>query len=293
MKAAGAQVRTWLDGAVTALMLGTAQWGHGYGVTNTVGRLSDAAIADIVAVAREWGIDSVDTALGYGDAQARLGPFAHEFAVTTKVAAGEDVAEQAREALEDLGLNQVHAVLAHDWDALDRAEQRRGALALVQLAERGDARLVGASVYDSPGVASAAEAFASAAVPLGMLQVPASVLDRRLDADPALAELAHGGTQIVVRSAFLQGVLLDSRASRAAHPDVARLHREAAAAGVSPLALCLSHVKALPWASHVVVGVTSPEELNDIAATWASVDPHLADPSLASADLDLIDPRRW
>ena len=82
-KAAGPRIATWLDSPVTALMLGTAQWGHGYGVTNAVGRLDDDAIADIVAVAREWDIDDVDTALGYGDAQARLRPFAREFAVTT------------------------------------------------------------------------------------------------------------------------------------------------------------------------------------------------------------------
>lgn len=274
-------------------MLGTAQWGHGYGVTNSVGRLSDDTLADIAAVAREWGIDAVDTALGYGDAQARLQPFAHDFAVTTKVAAAGDVAAQAREALHELGLDQVHGVLAHDWDALDQDEQRRAASALTRLIERGDARAVGASVYDSAGVASAAHAFRSTQSRLGMIQVPANVLDRRLDSDPELLELAAQGTQIVVRSAFLQGVLLDPASPRANHPDVARVLRVAAESDTSLLALCLSHVKALPWASHVVVGVTTPEELNEIGATWASVEPHLADPSLASADLGLIDPRRW
>lgn len=274
-------------------MLGTAQWGHGYGVTNAVGRLDDDAIADIVAVAREWDIDDVDTALGYGDAQSRLRPFAREFTVTTKVAGGEDVSAQASEALHQLGLSHLHGVLAHDWDDLDPTAQRRAAHALGRLTDDGGARLIGASVYDSAGVVSAAEAFSSTSARLGILQVPANVLDRRLDADPVLVDLATGGTQIVVRSAFLQGVLLDRASTMAAHPDVERVHRDADAAGMSPLALCLAHVKALPWASHVVVGVTSPEELNEIAATWASVEPRLADPSLASADLDLIDPRRW
>jgi len=274
-------------------MLGTAQWGHGYGVTNTVGRLADEAIADIVAVAREWDIDSVDTPLGYGDAQSRLRPFAHEFSVTTKVAAAGDVAAQAHEALRELGRSHVHGVLAHDWDALDPAQQRRGAVALARVVDSGEARSDLASVYDAAGVASASEAFHGASARLGILQVPANLLDRRLEADPVLAELAAAGTQVVVRSALLQGVLLDPSSPRSSHPDVVRVHRAAAEEGTSALALCLSHVKALPWASHVVVGVTTPEELNEIGTTWASVDARLADPSLASTDLDLIDPRRW
>lgn len=274
-------------------MLGTAQWGHGYGVTNAIGRLAEADLADIVAVAREWEIEAVDTALGYGDAQARLRPFAQEFDVTTKVAGAGDVAAQVREALGELGLPHAHGLLVHDWDALDPQAQRRTARTLDRLAQHGDALLVGASVYDAAGVASAAEAFASTGSGLGMLQVPASALDRRLDADPVLMELAAAGTHVVVRSAFLQGLLVDATSPRGDHPDVARLHRAAAEAGETPLALCLAHVKSLSWASHVVVGVTTPHELNEIGATWASVDRRRADASLASADLDLIDPRRW
>lgn len=282
-----------MDGSVTELMLGTAQWGHGYGVTNAIGRLDDDAIADVVAVAREWGIDAIDTALGYGDAQSRLRPFAREFSVTTKVAGDGNIADQVGESLHALGLRHLDAVLAHDWDELDPNQQARTVHELSGLMGTGGIRLIGASVYDSSGVASAADAFRSPSFRLGSLQVPANVLDRRLDFDPVLLDLAASGTQIVVRSAFLQGVLLDRTSSMAAHPDVQRVHALADETGVSAIALCLSHVKALPWASHVVVGVTTPEELNEIAAAWASLEPRLAGPSLASSDLDLIDPRRW
>jgi aryl-alcohol dehydrogenase-like predicted oxidoreductase len=78
-----------------------------------------------------------------------------------------------------------------------------------------------------------------------------------------------------------------------AHPDVLAFQAAAAAAGLSPLAYALRHVHALPWASEVVVGVTSGAELDAIATAWQSVPAQLAPESLASVDLDLIDPRRW
>ena len=52
-------------------------------------------------------------------------------------------------------------------------------------------------------------------------------------------------------------------------------------------------MKALPWASHVVVGVTSAAELEQIASVWEECSPVLVDESCGSSDLDVIDPRRW
>lgn len=274
-------------------MLGTAQWGTPYGVTNTAGRLTDGTVADIVATAREWDISDADTAAGYGDAQVRLRPFAHEFAITTKVAGAGDVEAQIRASLADLDADRIHGVLLHDWDALDPQARMS---AVTSLGRACDARLVtrvGVSVYDEAGVQSAVDAFSSRSCPLGIVQVPANVLDRRLDASRLLLDLATQGAEIVARSAFLQGVLLAAEGGPASHPDVQRFRMVTERAGLTPLEACLTHVRALPWATHVVIGVTSPVELNAACETWASGPSRLADESLASSDLDLLDPRRW
>ena len=275
-----------------ALVLGTAQWGHAYGVTNTAGRLSDEAVRDIVAVAREWGIHQVDTARGYGDAEERLRPYARDFAVTTKVAGGADVKAQVESAVATLGVESLHAVLVHDWDAIDCKGQGLSVLAFGELLDRGVIERAGVSVYDLSGLESAVAAFDAAGVPLGALQVPANVLDRRLDASSLLTELSEGGTEVVVRSAFLQGLLLSTGGGLADHRDVVRF-RSAVGDDGSMMEMCLSHVKALPWASHVVVGVTSGAQLREIARVWAACPPVLAPENLGSVDLDLIDPRRW
>jgi aryl-alcohol dehydrogenase-like predicted oxidoreductase len=161
-----------------------------------------------------------------------------------------------------------------------------------QLLDSGKAVRVGVSVYDSVGLESAVSTFDAGGVPLGVAQVPANVLDRRLDSSEVLMELAAAGTHVVVRSAFLQGVLLAAGGGLADHPDVVRF-RESVGPASSLLETCLAHVRDLPWATHVVVGVTSATELRQIVDAWNACTPALADPALASTDLDLIDPRRW
>ena len=277
---------------MTSLVLGTAQWGNAYGVTNLVGRLGDEQISDIAAAAVKAGIRDVDTARGYGDAEERLRPFAGDFSITTKVSGGGDVVRHVDDSQRALGVDALGGVLIHDWDGLDCKGQGMSVLGFSQLLGSGRVSRVGVSVYDADGLASAVDTFDAAGVPLGEVQVPANVLDRRLDDSQTLAELAEGGTRIVVRSAFLQGVLLAEGGGLADHSDVVRF-RASVGSEASLLEACLAHVRGLPWATHVVVGVTSAAELGAIVDAWNRCEPAMADAALGSSDLDLIDPRRW
>lgn len=285
---------TWLDGAMTRLSLGTAQWGTAYGATNTVGRLSDDSLGDIVAVAREWGIEDIDTASDYGDAHRRLRPWARDFAITTKVRTSGDVGEQLFAALRDLDVDAVHSVLLHYWDEADDDDRQRAVRSLRRAVDDGLISRAGVSVYDEEGVDSAVTSFDRARVGLSALQVPANVLDRRLDASTVLSDLAAAGCEITVRSVFLQGLLLAESGGRADHPDVARFREWAATRGGGTLAsACLEHVRSLAWASHVVIGVTSAPELSEVCEAWTSTEGRTAPQELGSSDSSLIDPRRW
>jgi Predicted oxidoreductases (related to aryl-alcohol dehydrogenases) len=212
--------------------------------------------------------------------------------VTTKVPGVGDVLAQVDASLAELGVDSVDGVLIHDWDALDCKGQGLSVLSFGELLDSGRVSRVGVSVYDAAGLESAASTFDAGGVPLGVVQVPANVLDRRLEASSLLRELAASRTQVVVRSAFLQGVLLSAGSGLADHRDVVRF-RESVGSETSLLEACLAHVRALPWASHVVVGVTSAAELREIVDAWNRCEPAVADVSSGSSDLDLIDPRRW
>src|SRR5262245_7437661 len=59
--------------AVASLALGTVQFGLDYGVTNRAGRVAASEIDAILALAADSGIDTLDTAALYGDAEEVLG----------------------------------------------------------------------------------------------------------------------------------------------------------------------------------------------------------------------------
>lgn len=275
------------------LSLGTAQWGNGYGVTNASGQLSDAECVAIMDLALASEIRAVDTAMSYGEAQERLRPWVPDLSITTKIS-GRSVPDQASACLAALDTDAVAAMLLHDWDALESSERTKAVQGLRDVRDQGRAELVGVSVYDEAGIASALEYFAAAGLALGVIQVPANALDRRLDDADIMRRLASSGTWVQVRSVFLQGLLAGpSDAALAKHLDVVAFHAWCAGRGLSPLAFALAHVRSLAWADEIVVGLANAEELAEIVAAWNVIIPERADPQLTSADLDLIDPRRW
>ena len=277
---------------VQALVLGTAQWGNPYGVTNSQGRLADADLTGIVDVAKAVGIGAVDTAGAYGDAESRLAPWASDFTITTKVRGSGplSIAEQFDASLRSLGVPSVHACLLHDWPTLTDQEASDAVIALRALQGAQRVTSVGVSAYDDAELARAIAVFGR----LDVVQVPVNALDQRLTRSPALATITEQGAQIQVRSVFLQGLLAArSTSALGQHPDVVRFHDQCDEAGRSPVEEALAFVKGQPWITHVVVGVTSGSELREIAGAWQEAATGSGPVSLESHDLTLIDPREW
>lgn len=276
------------------LVLGTAQWGSAYGVTNTIDRVSDTDVHTMVARAEMAGVDALDTALAYGDAQVRVAPYADRFWISTKVAGAGDVAGQVGTCLEQLQVTSLDAVMLHDWDVLDDAVRVMAVGVLSELAADGVIERIGVSTYEESGVDSAVEVFASADSTLGIVQVPANTIDRRLDASASLEQLRAMGCVVQVRSVFLQGLLASPDGGElGSYPDVAMFRAWASTEPGGPVGAALAHVKSLPWVTQVVVGAASVEEWSEVCSVWRHVQPQRAPEHLASKDEVLLDPRRW
>jgi aryl-alcohol dehydrogenase-like predicted oxidoreductase len=273
-----------------SVMLGTAQWGLDYGTTNASGRLSDDAIVGILAVARDAGVDALDTAPGYGDAETRVGQFGGGCAVQTKVsAAGGDAARiraSVTASLSRLGRDRVASVLVHDWTLLDASTRTAAAGVLGELRSSGVVERVGVSGYSSSDLSSALDAFEV----LDIVQVPVSVLDQRLEGSAEVAALRARGGRVQARSVLLQGAAVAPSAHPlfGEHPDVFRLRHSG-----SPLALCLGYVASRTWVDEVVLAATSAAELAEVLAAWDSPVSDVVWAELASTDPWLLDPRQW
>ena len=286
---------------MSKLILGTAQFGSGYGITNTVGRIDDMAMSMVMTTAVSSGIDTFDTAADYGDSQARLGlqPGSSDRHYVTKFSLGDDAGVQpsdedlfARSA-EALGVEVLDGVLFHRISDLIDARFPAALAALRDARTDGRISRIGVSVYDGEDLDLALSRFPD----LDLLQIPGSIVDRRLVDDPKVARLKTGGTEIHVRSAFLQGLLLSSPESLPEFFSPLRqsldgLARVAAEQETTVLGLAIRFLRDHEMVDGVIVGATNERELSAISAQWH-------DRAVQSLDLDftvpsaLLDPRGW
>jgi aryl-alcohol dehydrogenase-like predicted oxidoreductase len=272
-------------------MLGTAQWGSSYGITNQRGRLSDEVLEGITDSARTAGVSSLDTSGAYGDAEARLSTWAHEFRITTKVhgAGPRTIADQLGSSLRAMGVDRVHACLLHDWPTLAGEQATDAARELSKLQDDGLVERIGVSAYDEDDVVRADQIFDR----LSVVQAPISILDRRLVESKAMRLLNERESEMQVRSIFLQGLLAQrSESVLGRHRDVLDFHSWCEGQGRSPIEVALSFVKGISWVSSVIVGVTSAEEMEQIGEAW-QLDLTGTPEGCGSHDPALVDPRNW
>ena len=68
------------------LALGTVQFGLAYGVANQYGQVSSKEVNQILKLANEMGVDTLDTAIGYGESEKVLGELGvDDFKLVTKL----------------------------------------------------------------------------------------------------------------------------------------------------------------------------------------------------------------
>ncbi len=286
------------------LVLGTVQFGLPYGVANTQGQVSFEQAKVMLKMARNAGIDTLDTAIAYGEAETVLGQIGlSDFrligkvpALPEKVSAPDDwVVAQVEASLERLQIERFYGLMLHapndllgpHGSALSRGLQRARDIGLTER--------IGLSVYSPEQLSSLVEC-----LPLEIIQIPLNVFDRRFFETGWLDRLVDQGIEIHARSIFLQGLLLmpshlvPSKFSPFGLLIDSWHHwlNGEVASGRSSLEVCLAHVASYPGIARIVIGADNPSQLQDIIAA-AAVLPQLAPASLSSPASPLIDPTQW
>jgi aryl-alcohol dehydrogenase-like predicted oxidoreductase len=136
-------------------------------------------------------------------------------------------------------------------------------------------------------------------MPLDIVQAPLNILDRRLVESGWAKKLKRQGTELHVRSAFLQGLLLmtpEQRPSKFAifNPIWSEWSRWLNETGLPPLHACLGYVLGLAEVDKVIVGIDSTRQLQEIfAASHAQLTSLPNFPHAYENDTDLMNPGRW
>lgn len=195
------------------LVLGTAQLGMTYGIANKDGKPSQDNANEIVRTAVSGGVKFFDTAQEYGNSEEVLGKaltatdFASKALIISKLPvaltenAHKQIADGVKNSLEKLQCRRLYALLLHREEHLSLV---CGSMAksIESLIKQGIVDKFGVSVY------TAKAAMSALAHPLvDVVQLPASLFDRRFEQAGVFDFAQEKCKEVHVRSVLLQGVL--------------------------------------------------------------------------------------
>jgi len=192
--------------SVSELALGTVELGLDYGIATAGQRLKPdrREAARLLHAALDLGINLIDTARAYGDAEEIIGEALKdrrgEFVLVSKIAADPAGVRTAVESsLKALRTDHIDVMMIHC--GMDADPDPATAAELAKLRDSGAVRFLGASVYG--------EHAALAGIESGwcdVLEIAYSALDRRPEAR-TLPRAAEAGIGILARSVLLKGAL--------------------------------------------------------------------------------------
>jgi aryl-alcohol dehydrogenase-like predicted oxidoreductase len=299
------------------MVLGSAQIGLLYGAANKSGMPSEAVAIELIRAAVDAGVDTIDTARAYGDAERRIGlalvgrpdveivtkldPLANLDSAANPAEAVETASRSLSKSLSLLRRDRIDVLLLH------RGHHRTswsGAVweFLVQEQLAGRIKKLGVSVSSPNELLSAlSDRF------VAHVQLPCNILDYRWsNQQDVLAKLAVRNVTVHCRSAYLQGLLASPGTARwpyiegfTPEPIVAELMRLVRVLGRDSIQdLCLAYVRSLDWVDGIVIGQESRAQLAENLRLFSRPKLMPADlAAIANASLDvpsvLLDPSEW
>ena len=283
------------------LILGTAQFGLNYGIANRAGRTSLGEAKCILEAARTHGVRMVDTAAAYGDSEKRLGEIGLEgWGVISKLPLVPEevgnmsqwVKESAKASLFRLKVPRLHGLLLHRPEQLLSARGAALYAALLELKNEDWVQRIGVSIYDPAELDELCSRYR-----FDIVQCPFNLVDRRLIDSGWLYRLRDQGTELHVRSIFLQGLLLlppEARPAKFSRWDelwtIWQSWQKQAA--VTPLQACLNYVLSFSEVGNVVLGVDNVSQLQEIVGAIGRAMPAVPQ-GLQCKDPRLINPACW
>lgn len=261
---------------MTELCLGTVQFGMNYGINNQIGRQPAWEESfEMLSYAIDHGIDTIDTASAYGEAESILGEFFRTCrnrrplnvisklrpnSIEAGASAEKTITAECEASLNRLGLESLDGYLLHTPEYLYRKDILEG---LQKLKQQGYVKHIGISIYDLK------EGYA--ALETGMMdyiQLPYSILDQRGMKEGFILKAKQAGVKVFTRSAFLQGLFMMKEDTIPDHlqqavPYLKTMERILSDYNVDKVSAILGFVLSQPEIDYLVFGVERKEQLEE------------------------------
>ena len=269
---------------ISVLSLGTVQLGCDYGINNKDGKPSMEQSFGILDAAMATGVNTLDTAAGYGDSEVVIGewlktvpagkrPFictkAKHLDHTSLDTLRASLKASVEESKKRLGLSQLPLLMLHSCDEYLEDEENMK-ICFRELKENGDILYSGISAYAHHDYKKIADSGFDAT------QIPLNIFDWRQIDNGGLKALKDSGMIVFVRSVYLQGLVfqrpedLDPRMAFAKETLV-KFRALCDKFGMDPAGLALSFVLCLPEVTSLVLGAEKKEQVFQNAETFEKI----------------------
>lgn len=283
------------------LALGSAQFGLNYGISNNNGTVDIIQTNLILEKAKKHGINTIDTAIVYGDSEKLLGEIGvTHFDLITKLPPLPSNQSDIRSwlainlnlSLKKLNLPKIYGLLLHRSADLIGQNGKKYYDELLRCKEKGLIKKIGVSIYDPQEL----NIFENEGIELDIIQAPFNVFDRRLELSGWMEKLSLMKKEIHVRSIFLQGFLLLSPEQRPKYfsrwgDHLRQWDNWLDINEITPLEACINFLKPYTEIDKIVVGVTNENELSEIINIFENN--NVLSRSFVTNDQQLINPSNW
>ena len=193
------------------IVIGTAQFGLNYGISNKSGIVKKNDVKLILDKAIKNKIFSLDTASAYGNCHKILGNFGvNNMEVYTKISKIPNdcqdiklsIFHEFEKILSDLNTNSVKALYFHDPMQLLSKDGDEIYKSVLELKDIGKIEKIGFSIYSPSQLDSLSQYYQP-----DLVQLPYNIFDTRFENTGWLKKLKKNNIEVHARSIFLQGLL--------------------------------------------------------------------------------------
>jgi aryl-alcohol dehydrogenase-like predicted oxidoreductase len=286
---------------MSKLALGSVQFGLNYGIANKFGVVKPLEVKKILLLARQFKINLIDTAIGYGDSEKIIGKIGIlDFNFISKLPAipancsdvGSWVEDNVKNSLARLGIKSLHGLLLHKPKDLLGASGNQLINALKKIKLKNLAKKIGISIYDPSELDLVMHL-----MKIDIVQAPVNIIDRRLENSGWMSKLYKAKVEIHARSVFLQGLLL--------MPNQKRPNKFSRWSGlwkvwdewlkdnkITALEATIQYAISVSEISKVIIGVETKQQLEQIITATKGVLPKTTS-ELITNDIQLLNPTHW
>ena len=191
------------------LILGTVQFGLDYGINNTIGKLSEDHVFELLENAYDLGVRTLDTAEAYGNAHSIISNFHKQskkrFNIISKYSSSNfdypiDLVERIQVHCSNFNVNYLEGYMFHSYDDF-KMNINNDPNVLDNIKNSGLVKKTGVSVYANDEIEELLNY-----KNIDLIQLPFNLFDNEYQRKEILEKAKRRNIEIHTRSAFLQGL---------------------------------------------------------------------------------------